>query len=385
MGRDGIFRGVVPGHWMIAILLAAFMASPRAFAHASSTAYLEINDLDRDTPGTGQSTYRGTWKVDLLDLNVAVPLDLNRDFKITWGEVQASRDQIANALRGAFHFSTPGSSRCEPALNRVSTRAVNGNAFAVLDWQASCAASNDAVARVNYDFLFERNSMHAAILSTGPDRAPVVLTAKSRGAVIPPAITRAEGPPGTSLATVFQTFIKEGIWHIFIGHDHILFLLTMLLAAVRTSWRDSAVEALKVITAFTAAHSVTLFLVATGVISLPARFVETAIAASIIIAALNNIFSFMPGRTWIIAASFGLIHGFGFASVLGGIDIDRANLVATVLAFNIGVEAGQIAIVAVALPVLVAAGHRKFFQPVILTGGSVLASLAGLFWMIDRM
>ena len=164
----------------------------------------------------------------------------------------------------------------------------------------------------------------------------------------------------------FLDYGKEGVWHIWIGFDHILFLLSLLLPAVlyrqhkfrEARWeplpgfRPALWEVFKIVTAFTVAHSITLSLATLGVVTLPTRWVESAIAASVVLAALNNIFpwSLFAGRRWMVAFVFGLIHGFGFASVLADLGLPPGALLLALVGFNLGVEVGQLAIVSAFLP-----------------------------------
>ena len=167
----------------------------------------------------------------------------------------------------------------------------------------------------------------------------------------------------------FVDYLEEGVLHIWAGFDHILFLLSLLLPAVLVpsaisgeAWaaapgfRAALWDVLKVVTAFTVAHSITLSLATLGVVSLPSRLVESAIAASVVLAAVNNIRPVVHGGRWIIAFCFGLIHGFGFASVLSDLGLPQGSLLLALIAFNLGVELGQLAIVAVFLPLAYA--HR---------------------------
>ena len=164
--------------------------------------------------------------------------------------------------------------------------------------------------------------------------------------------------------------------HIWAGFDHILFLLSLLLPAVlvpsadfrrgvgrRSRASETAFwDVLKVVTAFTVAHSITLSLATLGVVSLPSRLVESAIAASVVLAALNNIRPVVHGGRWIIAFCFGLIHGFGFASVLADLGLPQGSLLLALVAFNLGVELGQLAIVAVFLPLAYALRDTLFYR-----------------------
>jgi hypothetical protein len=144
-------------------------------------------------------------------------------------------------------------------------------------------------------------------------------------------------------------------------------------------------EVLKVVTAFTLAHSITLSLAALGIISLPSRWVESVIAASIIVAALQNIRGVVDSKRWIMAFGFGLIHGFGFASVLADLGLPQNALVTALIGFNVGVELGQLAIVAVFLPLAFWLRATKFYQVGVFKWGSILIALMALYWLIERV
>ena len=154
--------------------------------------------------------------------------------------------------------------------------------------------------------------------------------------------------------------------------------------AVET-FRAAFVDVFKIVTAFTIAHSITLSLATLGVISLPSRWVESAIAASVVLAALNNVWPLFHGRRWMVAFAFGLIHGFGFASVLADLGLPREALALALVGFNLGVEGGQLAIVAVFLPLAFALRRTSFYRRAVMVGGSlVIAALAGV-WLVERV
>jgi len=193
----------------------------------------------------------------------------------------------------------------------------------------------------------------------------------------------------------FFDYGHEGVWHIWIGFDHILFLLALLLPAVvlRQDEKWQAVAAFKpafwavfkIVTAFTVAHSITLSLATLGVVSLPSRWVEATIAASVVIAAMNNVFPIFRERRWMMAFAFGLIHGFGFASVLRDLGLPQDALVLALVGFNLGVEAGQLVIVAAFLPVAYALRQTWFYQRLILLGGSFLIAAVASVWLVERV
>jgi HupE / UreJ protein len=143
-------------------------------------------------------------------------------------------------------------------------------------------------------------------------------------------------------------------------------------------------EVLRIVTAFTVAHSITLSLATLGWVDLPSRLVEATIAASVVLAALNNVWPFFQGRRWMVAFGFGLIHGFGFASVLADLGLPRDALALALVGFNLGVEAGQLAIVAAFLPWAYALRQGVFYRRVVLWGGSLAIAAIAAAWFVER-
>ncbi|BCM90518.1 hypothetical protein IAD21_02372 [Abditibacteriota bacterium] len=236
--------------------------------------------------------------------------------------------------------------------------------------------------------------LEAPIFPEVADQRTVLTVIKDRQ-VLDEVLLNADHPSGVvggpherlTKTTVVVRFVREGIGHIFGGIDHILFLLSLLLLG--GGWR----QLLKIVTAFTLAHSITLSLAATGVFSLPPRFVEPVIALSIVCVALSNFRSRLrePGERRIdwrpfMAFGFGLIHGFGFAGALAEVGLPREALAWALVAFNCGVEIGQAALVllfAPALGVLV-----KRWPPVqlpVVRYGSASVAAVGAFWFIQRV
>ncbi len=138
------------------------------------------------------------------------------------------------------------------------------------------------------------------------------------------------------------------------------------------------------VTAFTLAHSITLSLAALQVISLPSRLVESAIAASVVVAALNNLRGTIERRRWVMAFVFGLVHGFGFASVLADLGLPQGALVLALVGFNFGVELGQLAIVVAFVPLAFRLRRTRFYRRGVLILGSLLVALTAGWWLIQR-
>lgn len=201
-------------------------------------------------------------------------------------------------------------------------------------------------------------------------------------------------PSSSDAGRPFLGFFVEGVWHIWVGFDHILFLMALLLPVVltRADGRWMAVAALKpvlltvaaVVTAFTIAHSLTLTLAALGWVRPPPRWVEPVIAATVIVAALNNVCPLVQGRRWLVAFGLGLVHGFGFAGVLEDIGLPAGAMVPALAGFNIGVELGQLAIVLLLVPGAYAIRSTWLYQRVLLVGGSAVVAIVALVWLIER-
>jgi hypothetical protein len=237
--------------------------------------------------------------------------------------------------------------------------------------------------------LFDLDALHRGLLRLDLD-------GQTHSAVIAPDAQQQMFQAGeVALLTQFGQFFVEGVWHIWIGFDHILFLLALLLPVVLVReagrWRgvvrfgDSLREVLWVVTSFTVAHSITLSLAALDVVSLPSRLVESAIAVSVVLAAANNLKPLVSQRRWLVAFVFGLIHGFGFASVLAELGLPQETLVLSLIGFNLGVEAGQLVIVAVFLPLSFALRHTNFYRQVVFKGGSALTMALALVWLMERV
>ena len=150
-------------------------------------------------------------------------------------------------------------------------------------------------------------------------------------------------------------------------------------------FRPALITVLKIVTAFTVAHSITLSLAALNIVQLSSRLVEPAIAGSVILAAANNVRPVFPERGWLIAFGFGLVHGFGFANVLAELGLEKATLALALVGFNVGVEVGQLAIVAVFVPLAFALRASWFYQKLAFRCGSGVIVLLATVWMVERI
>jgi hypothetical protein len=187
----------------------------------------------------------------------------------------------------------------------------------------------------------------------------------------------------------------SGIEHIAGGFDHLLFLLTLLLPSVvqrraghwmaQTDIRRALTAVIWIVTAFTLAHSLTLALASFGIIRIPARVIEPLIALTILATALNNVWPVVTRRLAAVAFGFGLIHGIGFAEVLAPLSLPRGELALALLGFNLGVEIGQISIVAAAFMVLAAVRRWSRYPRWVLGLGSAMIAVISVLWLFERL
>jgi hypothetical protein len=361
-----------------ALCLLVALASPGVLAHKASDSLLSL------TVSGGRIA--GRWDIALRDLEYAIGVDGNGDGAITWGELRTRYTAIAAYALSRLDLRAD-SSRCNARPIQLLVDEHSDGTYAVLRFSAECP-SPPRTLTVVYRLLFDLDPQHRGLLR---------LEAKGRTqtAVLGPdsAVQHFDLLAGGPLGQLLQ-YGREGVWHIWLGYDHILFLVSLLLPAVlrRDAGRWQALEnfppalgeVLAVVTAFTLAHSLTLSLAVLGVIALPSRWVESAIAASILAAALNNLYPLFKGKRWLVAFGFGLVHGLGFASALMDLGLPTGAMALALVGFNLGIEAGQMAIVAVFLPTAYWLRRSWVYQRLTFGPGSALIAALALVWLVER-
>ncbi|MEM6889253.1 MAG: HupE/UreJ family protein [Pseudomonadota bacterium] len=193
---------------------------------------------------------------------------------------------------------------------------------------------------------------------------------------------------------IAMTFLEHGVWHIWLGFDHVLFLVALLIPSVMFvnagRWepseqlRQSLKNTVVIVTVFTLAHTVTLSLATLGIMTMPVVFVEAVIALSIAVVALGNLFPRFHTHSWKVVFIFGLFHGFGFANVLEPLGLDPTRKALGLVTFNIGVELGQLAIVLILFPILFALRQLAAYRLVALQAGSVVLIAIAVYWFTER-
>ena len=346
---------------MRALLLAALLAAGSAHAHKPSDSYLTLF-------ADGHSVH-GQWDIALRDLEYAVGLDADGDGAITWGELKAKHAEIdAYALARLALRADGAACELQPAEHLVDEH--SDGAYAVLRFAARCPAESFKAVAVEYSLFFDLDPTHRGLLRV--ERNGDTTT----GILSPERPSLEVSAEGRSRLHQFADYVREGVWHIWIGFDHILFLVSLLLPSVfilaNNQWapanrfRDTFWDVFKVATSFTVAHSITLSLAALSVITLPSRLVESMIALSIVLVALNNIVGRIKEGSLLVVLCLGLFHGLGFAAVMGYLPVRMESLLRAVVGFNVGVEVGQMAIVASIFPILFLLRNRPFYVPAVL-------------------
>jgi HupE / UreJ protein len=384
----------------IVLLFLTFFAPINALAHKPSDSYLTMSVQQ------GGADVAVRWDIALRDLDYVLQLDRDNDGALTWGEIRQRTDDITKYATANLTLSNKDKPCALATAAPMQLDKHSDGTYAVLSLNAACGATLSEALQVKYSLLFDVDPSHRGLVQWLPpskdgkagEALSVILGTETATQKLP-----LQAP---SAWETFQQYVVEGAFHIWIGYDHILFLLSLLLPAVlifrrndtnmskkllgnsqifpAESFYGALKEVLKVVTAFTLAHSITLSLAALGVVSLPSRWVESAIAASIIVAAIQNIRGVVDSKRWVMAFGFGLIHGFGFASVLADLGLPQNALVTALVGFNVGIEGGQLAIVAVFMPLAFWLRSTRFYQVQVFKWGSILIALLALYWLVQR-
>ncbi len=371
--HEGV-RGACVAFFLLLTLLLPRLAS----AHKPSDSYLTLTVRGAQVDGR--------WDIAIRDLDYAMGLDQDGNGEVTWGELRARRADVASLALG--HLAVRSSDTvCPTTLRDMKVAGHSDGSYAVLLFDAACPAEPREL-DVDYELFFDIDPQHHGIVRVddGAGTRTAIFTPRDRRQTFV-ATTLA---PGHQLAAA----IELGVHHIFAGIDHLLFLIALLLPSVLvrrgktwepvTRFRVALVDVLKIVTAFTVAHSITLSLSALEVLRLPSRFVESGIAASVVLAAVNNLVRVLEEDRWTAAFALGLLHGFGFSATLMDLGLPRKNLVLTLFGFNVGVEIGQMCVVAAFLPLAYLARRSVFYRRVGLVAGSVVIAVVASVWFVER-
>lgn len=352
--------------WLGVIIL---LHSVWGFAHPPGLSSINITILSE------QIDSRITFA--LQDIEAFSPMDSDLDAEVSDAERDAAKPAIAKLLAEQLSLVVNGNKIAPVQPGRVSFDQQNN---AHVDFQYSLSSKDVAQITLESQFLtlLPEGHQHQVMVKNADGQiiAEALLNRSHAALMIDLHAVQAH-----SATTTFVGFFKLGVEHIVTGYDHLLFLFGLLMVT-HSFW-----PAIKIITFFTVAHSITLALAGLNLIELPSSFVEPFIAATIVYVGLENIIrgDHPKGRHW-LTFGFGLIHGFGFASVLRDMDIGSGDfgILLPLLSFNLGIETGQIIVAILVLPLIWTLNNRVETAHKFLTACSALISLMGVYWLLER-
>lgn len=376
------------------LLFFLFLFPNIADAHVVNQSYIFLRVYE--TTGI-----EGRFEMSAREINKVFGTNIEEDF--TLEQIAPYIDQIKAYLLKNTSFASPIGKHAIVFKEEVGIQRINLGNYIKIHFELENSKIVPDELTVNYSAVFEKDDTHTGFLITEYNWKAGVINEEMNISL--------DFTPGNTVDTMsltdvsvwkgFFAMIRQGVWHIWIGIDHILFLLALILPAVvrrkesatgysLSNWepvlkfKPAFSYILKVVTFFTIAHTITLTLASLELVNLPSRIVESIIALSIGLAAFHNIRPIFKGRDWVIAFVFGLFHGFGFASVLADLGLTNEFLTISLLGFNVGVELGQLVIIALIFPILYLLRNRKIYNK-ILVYGSVILIIVSLYWSIERI
>ena len=373
--------------FLLSAALVLATASTGVAAHNVGQGYIFVNLYDDAIDGRIEFT--------LADLNQALNLDFKEDHTASPADLDRHVDAIQAYALERISFSVNGKAAAI-RLKHHELSTFDPAQYAALNFSLLDLSEPPESIEIDYRAIFDAVSEHRGFLVVENNWKTGTMDNEAQVSLIftPSQPRQVLDLSSSSVLRGVMAMLQLGMHHIWIGIDHILFLLALLLPSVlrrqHGSWepvsgfRPALWNVVAIVTLFTVAHTITLSLAALGTVNLPSRLVESIIAVSIAIAALEILLPLFRGYVYVVVFGFGLFHGFGFASVLGEIGIPSNYLVHSLLGFNLGVEVGQIMIVCALFPVLFIARRWSVYARFLIKGGAVVLILISMYWFIER-
>jgi hypothetical protein len=367
----------------LVVILCAVWHTP-ILAHDIKQGYLFLTVNDK--------SIEGRLELNIVDLNEAIGLNLATDKSVTPADIQPHLQNIKDYFNERVSMKLGNGI----VLNDFFLHSNEKVQFLVFPFSIDNLPAIPEYIDFEYSVLFDVNNEHTGFVVVENDWRSGTFNQEANIALVfsPNETTKRLDLTESTVTRGYLEMFKLGVHHIWDGLDHILFLFALLLPSVlyrvKTEWHakekfyPSFIYVVKIVSIFTLAHTLTLSAATLGFLSLSSRLVESIIAISIAIAALDLLTPIFRGRLWLVIFIFGLFHGFGFASVLANYPIPASYLTWSLLSFNLGVEAGQVAIVAVVVPVLFLLRKQVFYIPFILKLGAVILIVIAMYWFIER-
>lgn len=316
------------------------------------------------------------------DIEAFVPMDTDGDAEVTDQELGAATTRVASFVADQFIVKADGN-EIKSTLSKTVSFDNKNNTHVVLNYLEKPVDSIGVESKILAKMPPDHKQYLTIKDNTGKEIGKKLLTQKDNILEISLNNTKPETVSENQSTSTFTDFLKLGVEHILTGYDHLLFLFS-LLVVTRSFW-----PAIKIITFFTIAHSITLALAGMNIVNFASSIIEPLIAATIVFVGLENIIrkdNVTTRQRCILTFFFGLIHGFGFASVLKemGISSIETGILVPLFSFNVGVELGQIAVAALVLPLIWRLHGQKQIDRYLVPVGSALTSLAGGYWLLER-
>lgn len=368
------------------VFLLILPASTYAHRLGESYVYFQVTD----------DALTGRFEALAADVDQVVPLDADVDGQITEAEVQAQATALFEFFAGRLLLSDQGS-ELTVTPGDVSVLKTPHGPFALVSFDVPDLTDVPETLTIAYRPLADvLTPAHLGFALIESNTRTGTKDNENRVSLIfrPGGGEQTLHLAGEPWPKVFKEFVIHGIWHIWLGFDHVVFLITLLLPSVmialgskwapQESFRSGLWTVIKIATVFTLSHSVTLSLAALGVVSLPPTLVEAIIALSIAVVAIMNMFPAMHRYTLLIVFVFGLFHGFGFANVLEPLGLTPGGKLVGLAGFNIGVEVGQLAIILVTFPFLWLLRRWRFYPPLAFRVGTFGLVFLASIWFLER-
>ncbi|MED4225477.1 HupE/UreJ family protein [Neobacillus cucumis] len=376
---------------LLSLLLVAFIFSPKpAEAHSYSAGYTKITMDSKKT--------QLLFTLDTLSIIELIPgIDANKNFVLEKSEIKKNQHHLNELIEEGLTLDK-GNKEQTPKITAMKLVKKENKEY-LSTYMTFPAFSPGETVEFNDGFYYNDTGTNYVDLITasiygessegvlqGKDRTWTFLVTEvqqEQGQTTQPDATKvqpksAAKPAEKATSTSWFSFFKLGMLHILTGYDHLLFLLALLLR--KQTFKQYAA----IVTSFTIAHSISLSLAVLGWVTLPSRFVEAAIAFSICYVALENIFRKEIRFRWSLTFLFGLIHGLGFAAVLKEMAIPKSHLAVALLNFNLGIEAVQLSIVLLLLPLLSYLYKLRHSGKIVIYGSYAIVAL-GAIWLFERI
>jgi hypothetical protein len=373
--------------WRSCCVLILLLVPAMASAHALGQSYIFLT--------IEGEAIRGRFEVNVVDVNRVLGTDLETGPSLSAAEVTPHIDRLKAYLHERVAISAAGAP-ARIVMGDHDVAKFHGSQYVQIDFDLEGFPPGAERFDIDYRVVFDVDRAHRGLLVIENDFESARFNNERQVSLI--------FGPGNERQTLdlsssspwrgFLGTIGLGVHHIWIGIDHILFLIALLLPSVLhrrngrwigvDGFRAALIHVIKIVTLFTIAHSITLSLAVLGLVQVSSRVVESIIAISIAFAALDILVPVFRGRIGIVVFLFGLFHGFGFASVLAEMGIAPKFLALSLIGFNLGVELGQAVIVAMAFPVLFLIRSTVLYTRIALRPAAALLIAVSLYWFVER-